>query len=99
MAPRPRLDDDTIRRILTSAASHGVLARELGVARSTISLIRLGRIYTSTCPELRRRDPVLTCGNCTHWEKARSACGLDLPDPNIEGLQFANDCTFFTARR
>lgn len=98
MPPRRTFDNDTIELILTSTASHGALARQLGVARSTISLIRLGRIYADALPHLPRWQPNLSCGMCLHWEAGRSTCGLDFPDPQSEGLHFARDCACFIHR-
>jgi hypothetical protein len=94
--PRPcRLDESTIRRILTSEESHGVLARELGVNRTTISQVRLGRIHSKIAPDLPRWRPALSCSMCIHWH---DACTLDFPDPAIEGLRFARDCSSFSHR-
>lgn len=99
MPQRRTLDDDTIKRILTSSASHGALARQLGVSRSTISLIRLGRIYANCQPHLPRWRPGLNCGMCLHWDTAHSACTLGFPDPTIEGVHFARDCSCFLNRQ
>lgn len=99
MPQRRSLSDDTIRLILTSTASHGVLARQLGIHRSAVSQIRLGRLHPHVAPELPRWAANLSCGQCLHWEAARSACGLDFPDPVIEGHHFARDCACFIHRR
>jgi DNA-binding XRE family transcriptional regulator len=97
--PRPGcLDEPTIRRILTSEASHGVLARELGVNRTTISQIRLGKIHANVATDLPRWRPSLSCSMCIHWDTTNKACSLDLPDPAIEGLRFARDCACFSHR-
>jgi hypothetical protein len=93
--PRRRLDEPTIRRILQSPASHGVLARELGVHRSAISQIRLGKIHAAIAPELPRWQPDLSCCVCIHWHPGDKVCSLDFPDPVLEGPQFARECSTF----
>lgn len=99
MPHRRTLDEAAIRLILTSSASHGALAKQLGIHRSAVSQIRLGRIYRNALPHLPRWTVNLNCGMCLHWEASRSACGLDLPDPITEGLHFARDCACFSHRR
>lgn len=96
--PRRTLNDDTIAHILTSKASHGVLAKQLGVHRSTISQIRLGQLYRHTCPDLARWQPNVNCGMCLHWDATLSACTLGFPDPAVEGVHFARECSCFLNR-
>lgn len=98
MPRRSTLSEDAIRLILTSTASHGTLAKQLGIHRSAVSQIRLGRIHAHIAPDLPRWVSNLNCAMCLHWEASRSTCGLDFPDPHAEGLHFARDCACFTHR-
>jgi hypothetical protein len=93
---RPTIPESTIREILTSTESHGVLARRHSIHRSAVSSIRLGKIHRQVAPELPRWQPEHVCGHCIHWEG--ECCGLDFPDPLVEGQRFAASCSVFTRR-
>lgn len=93
---KPTIPEATIREILTSSESHGVLARRYGLHRSAVSQIRTGKIHAKVAPELERWAPERLCGLCIHWE--HSHCGLDFPDPLVEGQHFARDCSLFSQR-
>lgn len=96
MPRRSVLDESAVELILTSQATHRVLAQQLGVHRSTISQVRLGHICSHVLPDLPRWQPNVNCGHCLHWD---DGCTLDFPDPKVEGLHFARDCACFSHRR
>jgi hypothetical protein len=87
------LPESTIREILTSPESHGVLARRYGLHRSAVSQIRVGKIHAKVAPELPRWT--VTCERCIHWQ---GRCDLGHVDPEQEGLAFARDCASFVQR-
>ena len=94
---RAPLSEDAIRDILTSQESHGVLARRYGCHRSAVAQIRDGKSHAGVLPELPRRQPARHCSSCQHWQ-AIGECDLGFPDPRLEGLQFARDCSTYVAR-
>lgn len=95
----PRFSDTLIREILVSREPHTRLAQRLGGHPSTYSLIRSGRIYAKSCPDVPRWQPGRTCSACCHWIDGDDArCDLGLPDPKEEGLGFARECLTFAAR-
>jgi hypothetical protein len=94
---RPPLSEDAIRDILTSQASHRVLALRHGCHHSAVAQIRDGKSHASVAPELPRRQPLRRCSDCQHWQHG-SECGLGFPDPQLEGIQFARDCSTYAAR-
>jgi len=94
---RVPLSEDAIRDILTSQASHRVLALRHGCHHSAVAQIRDGKSHASVAPELARRQPLRRCSDCQHWQHG-SECGLGFPDPQLEGIQFARDCSTYVAR-
>ena len=90
---KSNLTEDQVRDILLSTASHQVMGSRYGVHRSTISLIRLGKIRAECCPDLPRWQPLRHCTDCIQWQNDH--CGLGFPDPLEEGLAFARECTVY----
>lgn len=95
---RPQsLSEDQIRLILTSAdRSLRSLAEEFDRTPEAIRQVRIGGSYAEVLPEIprwkSRTRGARTCHDCEHW---RSRCQLGLPDPELEGVGFAEDCSSF----
>ena len=96
MARHP-LTENAIRDILTSEEPRETLARRYGCHRSAIYQILNGQCHASILPELPRRLPYRRCSDCQHWRYG-SECDLGFPDPGLEGIQFARDCSTYMAR-
>jgi hypothetical protein len=90
-----RLTEAAILDILTSPESHRVLAERYGCHHSAVAHVREGRTHAKVLPEIARRSPGRNCVNCQHWRHASRECDLGLPDPLIEGLRFAGNCTTY----
>ena len=91
------IDDATVMAIRQSADGHQSLADQHGCSRELIRQIRSGLIYKDLLPEWFRApakagDP--TCNQCRFWS---DGCSMGFPDPEIEGPQFARDCSVFDA--
>lgn len=103
---KPPLTDEDVRAILiaglTQGATSTVLARQFGRTSTAINAILRGDYHRGICPELVRRGmrryppdaPI--CHDCIHWLDGR--CGMEFPDPVVEGVQFAADCAAFVLR-
>ena len=92
---QPRLTEEEIRFILTTQQSGHTLGPELGRSKEAISAIRRGITYKDVCPDLPRWNHgsrKVSCLNCIHWDER---CGMGFPDPAIEGLGFAADCSVY----
>jgi hypothetical protein len=86
--------------VLTSCDSNLEAAKRWGKHRSTVSLIRLGKLHADVLPDIPRWGVDLRCENCLHWSPDRSdPCDLGHRDPIEEGTRFAKDCATFTKRR
>lgn len=96
MARHP-LTEDAIRDILTSEEPRDTLARRYGCHRSAIYQLLDGKIHANILPELPRQRPARSCSGCQHWQYG-SECDLGFPDPRLEGIQFARDCSTYVAR-
>lgn len=98
--PARRLSDAEVREILLDRTrSLSQLARAFDRTPEAIRKIQIGRAYATVLPELPRRgarsQASITCFDCEHW---RSRCLMGLPDPELEGVGFAEDCSVFLAR-
>lgn len=93
---KARLTEEQIIEILTSTASHRTIGDRLGVHRSAVSLVRLGKIHASIAPHIPRWSTMQKCENCIHWQPERSEpCDLGHRDPLEEGTAFARECATF----
>lgn len=83
--------------MLLHTGSIRAIAAEIGRSRATIHAILTGRTHGHLFPDLPRRNSQrsLSCHRCSHW---RGRCRLGLPDPDVEGPGFANDCSTFVLR-
>lgn len=100
-----KLSDQQIAEILITTTNDALTGRLYGVSRQSISRIRNGESFKDFRPDLPRRKPAdrrykvdpatleVSCLKCTHWTKKE--CGFGFPDPLVEGLQVAEDCTMY----
>ncbi len=91
-----KLDDAAVLRMLTSDETDTALAREHGVSRQMVSMIRTGQNWARFRPEIPRREAKprgRTCENCRHW--LGEACDFGFPDPIEDGLGVAADCSMY----
>lgn len=80
-----KLNEDSVRKILTSDENDGTLAKAYGVTRSLVGRIRTGKVYADVAPELQRRQPqvhvIPTCMNCALFTgNEPKPCSLCLPE-------------------
>jgi hypothetical protein len=94
MSHNATFSEDDVREILTSTASHRVMAERYGCHHTAIGHIRKGRTYKKVAPELPRWATEISCTACIHWTGER--CDLGFPDPGLEGVAFARWCSSFT---
>lgn len=87
------LTEEQVIGVLTAKGSARAVGERFGVHRSTISLIRLGKIHAHIAPHIPRWSTVQRCENCIHWD--RGCCDLGFPDPLEEGTAFARECSTF----
>lgn len=100
-----RLTPDQIRLALTRADLNNKQASQLlNCSAETVRQIRCGMIYGSIFPNLIRPKAIAqkpasdgpNCLDCQQWSDGR--CSFGFPDPQLEGLTFAADCSTFTPR-
>lgn len=88
--------------ILQSKEPNHVLAKQFGVTRQAISLVRNGKTYTYVAPHLQRIPVRLkgsqvdrnltTCKSCVEWDGQE--CFYGFPEA-IEEPTYATDCSLF----
>lgn len=85
-----------IRATPTSAM---LLAQAYGCSVGMIDAIRAGRAGS-----LSAESPVsapamaghgVSCCRCIHWSSGLEQCSIGFPDPLVEGVNFAHDCSVF----
>lgn len=86
------LTPEEVRQILLAEGSLQAIAKQLGRSPGAVRAVRLGKTHADLFPELPRQL-TCTCVSCCHWSGRR--CGLGYPDPEIEGVGFAQDCAAF----
>lgn len=89
-----RLSDEVAIKIKDSLESKAELAKRYGIAHSMVYQIQKGLIYGDV-PRLGPNDP--SCERCREWRGMESTdpCGMGFPDPVIEGVGFARDCSVY----
>ena len=80
-----KLDEASVRKILTSEENDGKLSKAYGVTRALIRRIRTGKVYADVALELPRRQPQVhvlrTCMNCALFTgNDDKPCSLCLPE-------------------
>jgi homoserine dehydrogenase len=80
-----KLNEESVRKILTSEENDGKLSKTYGVTRALIGRIRVGKIYADVAPELPRRQRQVhvlpTCMNCALFTgNENNPCSLCLPE-------------------
>jgi hypothetical protein len=102
---RHEFDDSTFRRIILGDDSLSRLAAELGCSQQLLQQIRTGKLHLHRMPDLQRSGanappPVIpdgpNCWHCSEWRVNR--CEMGFPDPLVEGLGFAADCSLYDRR-
>lgn len=86
------LSPEEVRQILLAEGSLQMIGRQMGRSPGTVRSVKLGLTYADLFPELPRQL-TSSCVQCCHWAGRR--CGLGYPDPEIEGVGFAQDCAAF----
>jgi hypothetical protein len=90
------LTEEQVIGVLTTRGTARELGERFGVHRSTISLIRLGKIHANIAPHIPRWSTTQRCENCVHWQaERREPCDLGHRDPLEEGTSFARECASF----
>lgn len=102
---KTRLTPAQIRLALTRTDLNNKQVSDLiGCSAECVRQIRNGTICASTLPDLIRPNAVRqepasdgpNCLNCKEWRYGE--CSFGFPDPLVEGLSFAADCSTFTPR-
>ena len=93
-----KLTPEDVAIIRASTESGGALARRFGVAKQTISNIRLGITHKLPGMELiDRSQSGAYCCRCVHWSAAGDgSCSLGIPEAALEGQLAARGCGAFT---
>jgi hypothetical protein len=96
---KPIPDADIIFVLTRRDLNHVDAARQIGSSREAVRQIRAGLLRATVAPEIPRwtktEETAILCTDCEHWGSPRHPCKLGLPDPEIEGLSFAADCSAF----
>jgi hypothetical protein len=98
--PKRRLPDAAVIAIRNARGSKQAIGDEYGVSREMVRQIQAGLVYRDLLPENFRRPPGPndpSCERCREWRGLESAnpCGMGFPDPVIEGVGFARDCSLY----
>jgi hypothetical protein len=95
-----RLTDDELLLILERRdLSTGQLSKLLGRTREFFRQVRSGMIYIDQLPHIPRwnsKEQQVTCADCSQW---LGYCTLGFPDPETEGIGFANECVSFLPQK
>ena len=106
-AQRPTMTPDEVRFILLSPDSTRAVAKQIGRSCEAVRQVRANLIHKTVHPKIQRiqrvqhwnRPPVKppaadgpTCDSCVHWA---DRCTFGYPDPLLEGLGFAADCSMY----
>lgn len=78
--------------LLTTRDSHSAAGRRHGRSAEAVRRIRLGKDRTDVHPEVPRWAQGVSCERCIWWV---GRCDLGFPDPAIEGVAFAADCSSY----
>jgi hypothetical protein len=92
-------DPDAIA-IRVSTDTRRELSERYGISTELVRQIQQGIAYRDLLPENFRRPPGPndpSCERCREWRGLESAdpCGMGFPDPVIEGVGFARDCSVY----
>jgi DNA-directed RNA polymerase subunit M/transcription elongation factor TFIIS len=98
-----RLPDAAVVAIRNALGSKQAIANEYGVSRELVRQIQAGELYRDLLPEGFQRPPGLndpSCERCREWRGLESAdpCRMGFPDPVVEGVGFARDCSLYQVR-
>ena len=95
-----RLADADAITIRLSTDTRRELADRYRVSPELIRQIQQGIAYRDLLPDGFRRPPGPndpSCERCREWRGLESAdpCGMGFPDPVVEGVGFARDCSLY----
>ena len=98
-----RLADADAIAIRLSTDPRRELAERYGVSPELIRQIQQGEAYRDLLPENWRRPPGPrdpSCERCREWRGLESPdpCAMGFPDPVMEGVGFARDCSLYEVR-
>jgi hypothetical protein len=101
--PRRRLSDAAVIAIRNTRGSKQAIANEYGVSREMVRQIQAGLLYRDLLPDGFQRPPGPndpSCERCREWRGLESGepCGMGFPDPVVEGVGFARDCSLYQVR-
>lgn len=92
-----QLTEEQAEMIMLSDKTSSVLAKEFGMTRQSIDLVRKGKTYTNIYMRLQQEGHLLrtvgklSCEACVHW-RGQKGCDFEFPDA---GGDFATDCYLF----
>lgn len=98
--PKRRVPDPDAIAIRVSTDTRRELSERYGISTELVRQIQQGIAYRDLLPENFRRPPGPndpSCERCREWRGLESAdpCGMGFPDPVIEGVGFARDCSVY----
>jgi DNA-directed RNA polymerase subunit M/transcription elongation factor TFIIS len=101
---RRRVSDADAIAIRLSTDPRKELAARYGISVEMVRQIQVGDVYQDLLPENFRRPPGPndpSCERCREWRGLESAdpCAMGFPDPQLEGVGFAQDCSLYEPRR
>jgi hypothetical protein len=96
--PFPLTDEELLLVLERKDLSNIQLSKLLGRTREFFRQVRAGMVYTDRLPHVPRwsgSGARVSCLQCSQW---LGYCTLSFPDPELEGLSFANECSAFLLR-
>jgi hypothetical protein len=91
-----RISDADAIAIRVSSDSRKELSTRYGISVEMVRQIQVGDVYRDLLPEGFRRPPGPndpSCERCREWRG--DECLMGFPDPQIEGVGFACDCSLY----
>ena len=95
-ATKRRISDADAIAIRESSEPRKQLAAQYGISIQMVRSIQIGEVYRDLLPGGFRRPPGPndpSCVRCREWRN--DECLMGFPDPQIEGVGFACDCSLY----
>lgn len=94
---KSRLTDEQVLAIYHSSKNVSTveLARRHGISKEAVRQIQRGITHKKV---LAAHQSVTLCSGCVNWSAAGSYCLMGFPDPELEGMAFAKDCSLYEPR-